>query len=557
MKSKLAFVVSILFLIVQIPVFANGNEEESESAVEIGEVSDPMAKYKEPLTVSTYFEIEPPLSDYFSKDRIMNNIFQDKYLEELGILMEYKWFAAQSDEDSVQKKNIAIASGDIPDIMMVNKEQLALLARTDMINKDIGMYFEKYASDHLKEWMYQEGNGAMDSATFNGRVIAIPSTDSSIDTASFLWIRKDWLDNLSLDIPTTMDALYNVMLAFKNNDPDGNNIPDTYGLLAHKDILTQRGSADAGDILGLFNGFGAYPRAWIKKDGKIVYGSIQPEIRNALAFVNKLYNEELVEQDFAVKNLVKASELSASGKAGIQYGAVWNAMWPLQSSVDNDSNANWIPVAIPSATGKPGRPQVKLNIPWYYVVNKNAKHPEALIKLLNFFVEKLAYASPQEYEKYLVEDTGIPSFALHDTMFKIYNALKNIEAYRHVSVALDNSDTSLLNAEELSHYDSILKYRAGDLTMSGSAKTFGSGGAYKTMEYYYENDLFEMDQFFGAPTDLMKRRMQTIKDKEVEFFTKVIIGVESIDSFDDFVKELETIGLDQITDEVNDWYSNR
>ena len=548
---------ALLLLLVVFPAAAGGNQESKEAPAALEDVADPMAKYEEPITVTTYFEIEPPLVEFFTKDRIMNNVFQKQYMEELGIELEYKWFANQTDEDSKQKKNIAIASGDIPDIMMVEKEQLALLSKTDLINKNMGAYFDKYASDHLKEWMFQEGTAAMDSATFNGQVIAIPQIDSSIDTAPFFWIRKDWLDTLGLDVPKTMDDLYKVMVAFRDNDPDQNGKDDTTGLILQQDILSTRGITDSGDGLGLFNGFGAYPRAWIEKNGKLVYGSVQPQVKEALAFLNRLYGEGLIEEDFAVKDMMKASELAAAGTAGVQYGAMWNAMWPLGSTLQNNPKADWEPFAIPSATGKPGRPQIKLNVVYYYVVNKNFEHPEALIKLLNFFVDKFGFADAEEYANYLVEDNGIPSFALHDTMFKTYNALRNLEAYRKVSEALKQNDTSGLNAEQLNYYNSIMDYRKGDLSKAGSVKTYGANGSFRTMDYYYENDLFMMDQFFGAPTDTMKRKMQTIKDKEIEYFTKVIMGVESLDSFNDFVDELNSLGLEEITGEVNNWYSNR
>ncbi len=554
---KKTLLVSMMLLMVTSVVMSKGSSEQQAPAAPVQVVSDPMAAYDPAITVSTYFEIEPPLAEFFTKDRIMNNVFQKQYAEELGINLEYLWFAAQSDEDSVQKKNIAIASGDIPDIMMVNKEQLALLAKTNLINKDIGDYYDAYASDHLKGWMNQEGTAAMDSATFNGKIIAIPSTDSSIDTSSFLWVRKDWLDALGLSVPTTMDELYKVMVAFRDKDPNGNGQKDEYGLILHKAILSERGMSDAGDGLGLFNGFGSYPRAWIEKNGKLAYGSIQDETKAALSYMNKLYKEGLIEEDFAVKDLMQVSQLSASGQAGLQYGAMWNAMWPLGATLQNNPDANWVPVAIPSATGEPGRPQIKLNIPWYYVVSSKAEHPEALIKLLNFFVEKFAYITPEEYENYLVDDTGLPSFALHDTMFKTYNALKNLEAYWHVSAAFDAGDPSSLNVEELNYYNSIKDYQNGNLAMAGSDKTFGKNGAFSVMDVYYNDDLFQMDKFFGAPTDTMKKRIQMIKDKEEEYFTKVIMGVETLNSWDAFVAELNTLGLDKITEEVNAWYSNR
>lgn len=563
MCQKISLILSLI-MIAMLFVGCNNNEtsknDGNDDAANTQEATptpilDPMAKYEEPITVSSFFEITPPFAPYFTEERIKTNIFAKQYLEELGININYLWYAAQSPEDSVQKKNVAIASGEIPDIMMVDKEQLALLAKSDLINKDMGTVFDQYASEHLKTFTLGSGNEAMASATYDGKVIAIPQIQSSIDTAPFLWIRKDWVEKLGLKMPTTMEELYDVMVAFKNNDPDGNGKADTLGLIISKDFLMAVTSADG---YGLFNGFDSYPQAWVDDgSGKLVYGSTLPETKEALQFINKLYSEGLIEKDFAVKDTMKVSELPAAGTAGVQYGAMWNAMWPLQSSLQNDPNANWQAIAIVPAEGKKAKPEIHLNIQYYYVVSKECEHPEALIKLLNFWVEKSAYSSQEEYDKYLTNDTGIPAFALHETMFKTDDALKNLNNYRIVTKALETNDSANLNSEQLITYDQIIKYRAGDVSMAGAEKTFGKESSFTAMEYYYTNDLFMMDQFYGAPTDIMKQKMQMIRDKEVEYFTKVIMGEESADNFDKFVSELNKLGLDKITEEVNEWNSSK
>ena len=45
------------------------------------------------------------------------------------------------------------------------------------------------------------------------------------------FIRKDWLDKLGLEQPKTIDDFYNVLKAFKEQDPDGNGANDTYGMI--------------------------------------------------------------------------------------------------------------------------------------------------------------------------------------------------------------------------------------------------------------------------------------------------------------------------------------
>lgn len=557
----------LLILILFVTIFSGCSKNETDVNVEKDStattatgstpesIGDPMAKYVEPITVTSFFEITPPFAPFFTEDRIKTNVFAKQYLEELGINVEYLWYAAQSPEDSVQKKNIAIASGEIPDIMMVNKEQLALLAKSNLINKDLGSVFDKYASQQLKDWTYSGGDAAMLSAMYNGKVIAIPQNSSSIDTAPFLWIRKDWVEKLGLKMPTTMDELYNVMVAFKNSDPDGNGKADTVGLILSKDFLLQVSSADG---YGLFNGFDAYPQSWIDDGtGKLVYGSTQPQMKEALQFLNKLYSEGLLEKDFAVKDTGSVAELPAAGTGGVQYGAMWNALWPLQGSLDNNPAADWEPIAIVPAEGKQAKPQIALNVPYYYVVSEKCEHPEALIKLLNFWVEKFGFSNPEEYATYLTNDTGIPSFAIHETNIQTFNALQNLDAYKQVIVALESGDSSALKSDELTSYNDIIKYLEGDNSRAGANKTFGKTGAFSVMDYYNTNNLFMMDQFFGAPTDTMKQKMQLIKDAEIEYFTKVIMGQDSVDNFDDFVEKLNKLGLDKITQEVNEWNTSR
>lgn len=51
--------------------------------------------------------------------------------------------------------------------------------------------------------------------------------------------------------------------------------------------------------------------------------------------------------------------------------------------------------------------------------------------------------------------------------------------------------------------------------------------------------------------------MSTVEDKVMEYYTKVIMGIESTDTYDDFVNELNALGLDQITQEVNEWNTSK
>lgn len=555
MKKKSVLMLTAAMLMGSLAGCGNGSEAgNGGSAAEKPE--GPRFKYEEPVTLTSYFEIAPTIVDGFDQEEVLNSVYYKKMTEETNITIDYEWFATQSADDSEQKKSVAIASGEIPDFMIVNASQLSLLAKSDLINRDIGKIFEEYASEELMSWTTGEGQAALESASHNGQVIAIPLVDSSIDILSMMWIRRDWINKLGLEMPKTMEDLYNVMIAFRDQDPDGNGQDDTIGMVFHNNFL----SAGFGDAVGLFNGFGAYPGIWIKDgEGKLKYGSAAEENKAALEYIAKMYQEKLIDQDFSSNDEMKASEAAASGRAGIQYGLMWNANWPLNMTVMNDPEADWVSIPVPSATGSEAKTQTSLRIVGYVVVNKNCQHPEAVVRLLNFWVDKFAY-SGEEYNDYLVEDAeGVLNFPMHWVMLKTWFPLKNLNNHTQIIKAIETGDTSGLNAEQMVSYVDIGKYRSGDIVGGyGGMKIFGNDmSAFDTIQHYYDNGLYIMNEFTTAPTQTMGQKMSTVTDKVSEYYTKVIMGLESTDNFNKFVEELNALGLDKITQEVNEWYSSK
>jgi putative aldouronate transport system substrate-binding protein len=257
----------------------------------------------------------------------------------------------------------------------------------------------------------------------------------------------------------------------------------------------------------------------------------------------------LLEKDFGAKDSGKASELAASGRVGVQYGAMWNAMYPLQQTKDNNPASDWLAHKIISSDDKPANPQIKLNVLRYYVVNSNYEHPEALIKLLNFWSQIYRRSTPEVYNSFL----GADGPSQHYTNFYEWPAKKNLLAHKNVVAAVKSKDPSKLNSEEKGYYDNILSFKGGENKNAQFEKVFGETGSFTAMDDYDKNNLFALDQFYGAPTTTMKSRLDTIKKKEMEFYTKVIMGAESIDKYDAFVGGLNKLGLTEITKEVNEW----
>ena len=55
----------------------------------------------------------------------------------------------------------------------------------------------------------------------------------------------------------------------------------------------------------------------------------------------------------------------------------------------------------------------------------------------------------------------------------------------------------------------------------------------------------------------MGQKLSTVNDKIMEYYTKVIMGIESTDTYDDFLSEINSLGLEKMTEEVNEWNANR
>jgi len=528
-----------------------GNGGTSSASPERQENLDPLGKYDPPITVRAVRRVDQS-TKYKDGESVENNVWIRGYEEQLGIKIVNDWVVVGSGDQYNQKLNVSLASGDLPDIFSVNAQQLKQLVEAGQI-EDLTEVYEKYASDYTKDVMTQSGPNILNSATFDGKLMAIPVTAGTIDGLPLLWIRTDWLQKLNLPEPKTMDDVIAIARAFATKDPDGNGKDDTIGMAASKDLYGGFPGLD-----GFFNAYHAYPstgKMWIKgEDGQIVNGAIQPEVKTALAKLQELYKEGILDKEFGSKDGGKVAEAATSGKLGLYFGQMWTPIWPLQDGKNKDAAMDWKPFPIPSADGQPVKLQANFPVNDYWVVRKGFEHPEAMVKLQNFTLMKLW--SPDQDPEFFEPRDGIEvhKYAINEA----HPARKNIDNYLATTEALRNNDPSGLSVETKSLYEKILKYRSGDNTHWAMEKVFGEGGSFAVINDHYVSQNVTLDTaFYGAPTETMGAKMETLSRLELETFTKIIMGAASVDEFDQFVENWKKLGGDQITKEVNDWAANR
>lgn len=198
-----------------------------------------------------------------------------------------------------EKLTLLFTSGDLPSIMVVNKNTEFINAAANGEFWEIGDYIQDYDNlATMSETVYL-------NASINGKLYGVPRSRTLARNG--VGYRLDWLNNLGLKEPETIDEFYEMLVAFTNGDPDGNGKNDTYGL----GISSHTGTWDIMQLwFGVPNGWG------IDGDNNLVPAHMTEEYNTALKWFRKIYSEGLVNPDFREFPADNWDELLRGGIAG-------------------------------------------------------------------------------------------------------------------------------------------------------------------------------------------------------------------------------------------------
>jgi len=521
------------------------NTPESSGAVNNSAKNEPLGKYDPPISIGmirqTSDSAEANLQKLNTGETTEDNRWTRMYEEKLGIKIKFDWIAKGEAFD--QKRKLTLATGDIPEFMAVNASELKQLYEAGLI-QDMTDVYKNYVSDFAKGIMELDGSNPFDAATFDGKMYAIPNIWSSYDSARFLWIRYDWLQNLGLPEPETMEDVLKISEAFATRDPDGNSKKDTFGLGANRSL-----EDEPGGLQPFFNAFGAYPEIWFEKQGELVYGTVQPEMKTALLKLQQMYKSGEIDKEFAVKDSAKVIEDVASGKIGMLFGGHW-APFYFQAAKDLDPALDLRPYAIPGMNGETGLVQLPMGTSSWWVARKDAKNPEAIMKLINMQLEISLGETADETFTRTAE--GLDTWGMSPVY--IQHPEINIMSWNAVKNYVDKDDLTGVDPISKQIVKYVKKYKEGDNKQWSMYTIYApSKSSMEVLDFYIKNDRFQRNMFYAAPTPSMVKRNETLKKLREETFTKIIIGDSSIDEFDNYVEQWKTLGGNDIMKEVAEW----
>lgn len=436
-----------------------------------------------------------------------------------------------------ERYNLVMASGELPDIIInipvssdITKygQAGAFLTLNDYINKDapnLKALLSKYPA--TKKAITQDDGKIYNLAGFN------PYTDAEKSSARMnypLIIRQDWLTKLNLKEPVTTDDWYNVLKAFKTQDPNGNGKQDEIPFGGNS-IWTVETLARA---WGVDTGF------YLSKDQKEVhYGPVEPKFKEAITWISKLYNEGLIDKEIATNDekafQAKVAQNLVGATRGLLGGHLRTFNETLPKTIPGLKYVGTEPIKGPN--GDQREPIGGVD-GCYTVITKSCKNPDLAMKWLDYFYS----------------DEGSVFVAFGPTEGKTYT--KGSDGHYHYT------DFVQKNPDGKSAKQAIG-------TFSPIQNAWPSLFCYDTnieMNPQYSVDALKKMAPYAVPNlpnitvsqadDETRRTVMADVDTYVsEELTKFIIGKEPISNWDSYVSKVKAMGIEKVIKIDQDGYN--
>lgn len=362
---------------------ATGGEESSEAGEPSGEAVNgtnpgnvlPIVTEPVTLTIAKERHMLDTTKSYNEKASFKN------ITEETGLTLEFVELAAGT---AAEKVPLMLAGGDMPDVFWALLSDAQILQNTTQLVPLEGM-LEDFAPNSLKT--YEE-------LGTDWRTIAIAPDDHMYGMLSryeslyentgdgIQIINKKWLEAVNKEVPTTLDEYYEVLKAFKEQDPNGNGQADEIPYCFAEDMWCASITNDIG-MWGIGNGYGDTNSNFHIRDGKVSGTVNTPEYREYLEFFHKLYAEGLIDAEGFSQNTEVFSNKIKNNQVGTYYS--WTALEYLSSEQEKD----WVVLPTiaakegvqPVANGEIDRSTINKN---GWVITTQCDHPEAALRLWDY-----------------------------------------------------------------------------------------------------------------------------------------------------------------------------
>lgn len=239
------------------------------------------------------------VADY--EDNYFTNYLEDK----LGINIEFTMLPVDAADTRTKIALMATNGEDMPDVFVVDGH---LTNEMILAYGDAGLFMEldNYITDPEKMPNYcaipDDDRAIMTTASTqaNGHVYSLSAYEPETwnMTPFRMFINNSWLEKLGLKVPTTTEELKQVLIAFRDGDPNGNGQKDEIGVYGQS-----TGTYGQNIVAALINSFLYWNNNQLNcglalgADGSVMAPYTTEEWRDAMRYLNDLYNEGVLSAD--------------------------------------------------------------------------------------------------------------------------------------------------------------------------------------------------------------------------------------------------------------------
>lgn len=316
--------------------------------------------------------------------------------------LDIQWVPNSAYDD---KMDITLASGDLPSIILVDPKAASVInaVRNGML-WDVTPYLADYKN------LSRCNEEILSNIAIDGRIYGIYRART---LGRFgISYRQDWMENLGLEEPQSIEDFYQMLWAFTYEDPDGNGVDDTYGMTVTK-------YDGPWEIIQTWFGV---PNDWgFDQENKLIPEFMAPEYMDALRFFRKIYDEGLVNKDFMYRESTKWNEPYLEGESGVivdvvEFGTTFQSKFESQTGQERE----WWHI-ISAVSG----PKGMRNLPYeggysdMFAITKDAVKSEEDLKKALDYLDKMNDYPMQIMMMYGLE--GIHYSFDEDGYYDVYN----------------------------------------------------------------------------------------------------------------------------------------
>ncbi|MGP4039284.1 extracellular solute-binding protein [Gracilibacillus sp. D59] len=304
-----------------------------------------------------------------------------QYSEKTNIYFEYD---TPPLSDFQTKLNLAFASGDIADIIFGATGNLTPGMEVDYGQQGILQPLEDLIDEYapnFKALMEENPEIKRSITTTDGHIYALPAINQH-PTAAWpagpMWYNGTWLDELGVkELPKTTEELYELLVRFKTEDPNGNGKADEIPLTDVQMNSTRRWFLAA---------FGIKEWGMEAVDGEARYAPMTENYKEYLTYMNKLYEEELLDPETFSQADEQKKAKGQENRLGL-FPDWFSFFTTGETEEEAMNNPMFHPLTsnVSPEIVLPGSPGISRGA---FAITKNNEHPEASMRWIDYLYSR-------------------------------------------------------------------------------------------------------------------------------------------------------------------------